>query len=143
MKTFLKLLGTTALLAAVVPIRVQKDEETGKTSYQSLLWKLNVTPAGEDGKTEVGLDLANGVLTAPLMNALAAKAEEEPHLFTDSLHVDYDAKEGDVFPEEEAVVEAAIDSIPPVDPVAPEAPTSPETSEVPEAPEAPDTPKAE
>lgn len=137
MKTFLKVLGTTALLAAVVPVKVQKDEETGKTSYQSLLWKLNITPNGENGGTDVGLDLANGVLTAPLMEAVAAKRDGETHLFTDSLHVDYDAKDGDVFPEEEPVVEA---------PEAPEAPETPEEAEVSEAPAeapAPDAPAAE
>ena len=136
MKTFLKVLGTTALLAALVPVKFQKDEETGEMSCQSLLWKLKVAPAKGDENTEIGLNLMEGVLTAPLMDAIAAKAEDEPHIFTDELTVDYDAPAGDAFPHDEVVVEA---------PQAPEAPAAPETPTDPEAPAAPqeeDTPDA-
>ena len=80
MKKFWKALGIAAL-AAVVPVRFKKDEETGKKTFQSLLWKLDVGPAGDGDTTEIGLDLMEGVITAPLMNAIAAKKEAE--LFTD------------------------------------------------------------
>lgn len=80
MKKFWKAMGIAAL-AALVPVRVKKDEKTGKKTFQSLLWKVDVAP-GENGEgTEIGLDLMEGVLTAPLMNAIAAKKEAE--LFTD------------------------------------------------------------
>ena len=79
MKTFWKALGIAAL-AAIVPVRFKKDEETGKKTFQSLLWKLDVSPKDGDN-VEIGLDLMEGVLTAPLMNAIDAKKESE--LFTD------------------------------------------------------------
>ena len=80
MKKLWKALGITAL-AALVPVRIKKDEETGKKTFQSLLWKVDVAP-GENGEgTDLGLGLMDGVLTAPLMNAITAK--EEAELFTD------------------------------------------------------------
>lgn len=80
MKKLWKALGIAAL-AAVVPVRFKKDEENGKTTVQSLLWKLDVGPTDDGTSTEIGLDLMEGVLTAPLMNAVNAKKEAE--LFTD------------------------------------------------------------
>ena len=81
MKKFWKALGIAAL-AAVVPVRASKDEQTGKKTFQSLLWKLDIIP-NKDGtdNTEIGLDLMEGVLTAPLMKAVTAKKEAE--LFAD------------------------------------------------------------
>lgn len=79
MKTFWKALGIAAL-AAVVPVRFKKDEETGTKTYQSLLWKLSIGPKNEDN-LEVGLDLMEGVLTAPLMDVIASR--QEAALFTD------------------------------------------------------------
>lgn len=80
MKTFWKALGVAAL-AALVPVRFKKDEESGTKTFQSLLWKLDVGPTGDGETTEIGLDLMEGVLTSPLMKAVAAKKEAE--LFTD------------------------------------------------------------
>ena len=51
MKKIWKALGIAAL-AAVVPVRVKKDEETGKKTFQSLLWKLDVSRSG--GEPEIG-----------------------------------------------------------------------------------------
>lgn len=79
MKTFWKALGIAAL-AAVVPVRYRKDEETGVKSFQSLLWKLDVSPKDGDNM-EIGLDLMEGVLTAPLMDLISSAREAE--LFTD------------------------------------------------------------
>ena len=81
MKKFWKALGIAAL-ATVVPVRASKDEQTGKKTFQSLLWKLDIIP-NKDGtdNTEIGLDLMEGVLTAPLMKAVTAKKEAE--LFAD------------------------------------------------------------
>ena len=101
MKKFWKALGIAAL-AAVVPVRIKKDEETGKKTFQSLLWKMDVGPTGEGDTTEIGLDLMEGVITAPLMNAITAKKEAE--LFTD------DPEEAVLFTDndsEAAVVEAS------------------------------------
>lgn len=105
MKKFWKALGIAAL-AAVVPVRVQRDEETGKKTFQSLLWKLDVGPTGDSAATEIGLDLMEGVLTAPLMKAVTAKKEAK--LFTD------DPEEAVLFADDEpeaAVVQAAADAV--------------------------------
>ncbi|MDE6589337.1 MAG: hypothetical protein K2K53_03090 [Oscillospiraceae bacterium] len=96
-----KALGIAAL-AAVVPVRFQKDEETGKKTFQSLLWKLDGGPVGDGEETEIGLDLMEGVLTAPLMKAITARREAE--LFTD------DPEEAVLFADDDpgaALVEAA------------------------------------
>ena len=74
MKKLWKALGIAAL-AAVVPVRFQKDEETGKKTFQSLLWKLDVGPTEDGDTTEIGLGLMDGVLTSTLMNAITAKKE--------------------------------------------------------------------
>ena len=78
MKKLWKALGITAL-AALVPIRIKKDEN-GTKSYQSLLWKLDVLPDEGEGR-DINVTLMDGVLTAPLMNAIASRQEAE--LFTD------------------------------------------------------------
>ncbi len=80
MKKFWKALGIAAL-AAVVPVRIQKDEESGRQTFQSLLWKLDVTPNPDSSSTEIGLDLMEGVLTGPIFNAVTAK--KEAALFAD------------------------------------------------------------
>lgn len=73
MKKFLKALGVAALAAAVVPCKVEKDEETGVKTYQSLLSKLRVGP-GEGGEgTDIRLDLLGGVVP----NALGKSEEED------------------------------------------------------------------
>ena len=74
MKKFWKALGIAAL-AAAVPVRFKKDEETGKKTFQSLLWKLDIEPAEDGEGMEIGLDLMEGVLTAPLMKTVASKKE--------------------------------------------------------------------
>ena len=79
MKTFWKALGIAAL-AAVVPVRFKKDKDTGTKTFQSLLWKLDVSPKDGDN-VEIGLDLMEGVITSPLMHVIDAKKEAE--LFTD------------------------------------------------------------
>lgn len=66
MKKILKALGITALAAAVIPCKVEKDEETGVRTYQSLLSRLRVGP-GEDGEgTDISLDALGGVLPTAL-----------------------------------------------------------------------------
>lgn len=44
MKKFWKILGITALAAAVIPYRVEGDEVTGTVTVKSLLWKLTKKP---------------------------------------------------------------------------------------------------
>ena len=80
MKTFWKALGIAAL-AVAVPVRVKKDEETRKKTFQSLLLSVDVGP-GEDGEgTDIGVNFVDGVITGAIMNLVDAKKEAE--LFAD------------------------------------------------------------
>lgn len=76
MKAIWKILGITAL-AAAIPVRVKKDDETGKRKYQSLLLSVDVGP-GEDGEgTDIGINLGEGVITGAITNLVTAKKEAE------------------------------------------------------------------
>lgn len=80
MKKFWKALGLAAIAAAVVPVKVKKDEETGKRTYQSLLGKLDFLH-GEEG---TAIDVTSeGVLSGIIANAVTKKegvlfADDEP-----------------------------------------------------------------
>lgn len=80
MKTFWKALGIAAL-AAAVPVRIKKDETTGKKKYQSLLLSVDVGP-GEGGEgTDIGINFGEGVITGAITNLVDARKEAE--LFAD------------------------------------------------------------
>ena len=81
MKTFWKILGAAALAVGFTPYRVEKNEETGVRKFQALLWQATTTP--REGDLDA-LDINLG-FKMPDLNA----AEEEVHLFTDELCVDY------------------------------------------------------
>ena len=80
MKAFWKVLGITAL-AAAVPVRFKKDEETGKKTYQSLLLSVDVGPGEDDIHTDIGINLGEGVLTQAI--GILVNAKKESKLFTD------------------------------------------------------------
>ena len=95
MRNFWKAFGITAALAALVPVRVKQDEETGKKTYQSLLMSLDITPNAEAGDKEtVGLNICDGVVSRAIVHAVTAKREAE--LFAD------DEPEAALLPEGEA-----------------------------------------
>ena len=80
MKTIWKALGIAAL-AAAVPVRIRKDETTGKKKYQSLLLSVDVGP-GEGGEgTDIGINFGEGVVTGAITGLVTAKQEAE--LFAD------------------------------------------------------------
>ena len=80
MKKFWKALGIAAL-AVAVPVRIKKDEATGKRKFQSLLMSVDVGP-GENGEgTDVGINLGQGVITGAISNLVDAKKEAD--LFAD------------------------------------------------------------
>ena len=87
MKKFWKILGLGALAVGLTPYKVEKNEETGESSYQALLWRITSTPGDGETKREIGINLGEGTLTSKLMNA--AGKTEEPHLFSDELCVEY------------------------------------------------------
>ena len=74
--TIWKALGLAAL-AAAIPLKVKKDEETGKRTYQSLLFSVDVGPDRETGEgTDIGVNVGEGLLSGPLSKAVAAKKED-------------------------------------------------------------------
>ena len=80
MKTIWKVLGITAL-AAAVPVRIKRDEEKGKKTYQSLLLSVDVGP-GESGEgTDIGVNFGEGIITGAISGFVTAKKEAE--LFAD------------------------------------------------------------
>ena len=80
MKNFWKALGIAAL-AAAIPVRIKKDDATGKKQYQSLLLSVDVGP-GESGEgTDIGINFGEGVINSAIMGAVNAKREAS--LFTD------------------------------------------------------------
>ena len=80
MKKFWKALGIAAL-AAFVPVRFLKDEETGKKKYQSLLLSVDMDTDPEDQTVDIGINLGEGLLT-DLGRSLAG-AVRESEMFTD------------------------------------------------------------
>lgn len=79
MKAFWKALGIAAL-AAFVPVRFQKDEETGKKKYQSLLLSVDVDTDQEGKTVDIGVNLGEGLLTD--LGRRAASAVRESEMFT-------------------------------------------------------------
>ena len=80
MKKFWKALGLAAL-AAAVPVRVKKDDTTGRKQYQSLLLSVDVGP-GEDGEgTGIDINFGEGIINSAITGAVNAKLEAS--LFTD------------------------------------------------------------
>ena len=81
MKKFWKALGIAAL-AVAVPVRIKKDEATGKRKFQSLLMSVDVGP-GENGEgTDIGINIGEGgVIGSAITSLMDAKKEAE--LFAD------------------------------------------------------------
>ena len=76
MKNIWKVLGIAAI-AAAIPVRFKKDEESGKKTYQSLLYTVNVGP-GEGGEgTDVVVNFDEGIVTGAISGLVAAKKEAE------------------------------------------------------------------
>lgn len=75
MKKFWKVLGLTALAAAVIPYRVRRDEEANTTSIDALLWQLSRGPGEDENHDQVDLSLG---FKSPFQ-----AAREEKALFTD------------------------------------------------------------
>lgn len=81
MKKFWKALGLAAI-AAAVPVRFQKDEETGRKTYQSLLISVDVD-TDEEGKTaDIGINLGDGLIPNAI-SGLVGKKRETVHFADD------------------------------------------------------------
>lgn len=75
-----KALGIAAI-AAAVPVRFKKDETTGKKTYQSLLLSVDVGPGKDDGLTDIGINLGDGLIPEAISGLVGSK--KETHLFAD------------------------------------------------------------
>ena len=117
MKMFWKLLGAAALAVGLTPYRVEENEETGEKKYQALLWQATRTPGG-DGE--------NGSLNVNIGFRMSNSQEEEHHLFSDELCVEYT---GAPVAEEAEPAEAAKAE----EPAEPEVPAETPSEEVEEA----------
>ena len=81
MKKFWKALGLAAI-AAAVPVRFKKDEETGRKTYQSLLISVDVD-TDEEGKTaDIGINLGDGLIPNAI-SGLVGKKRETVHFADD------------------------------------------------------------
>ena len=105
MKTFWKVLGFAALAAGLTPYKVEKDEETGESSYQALLWRGSSKPGEGDSKREILINLGEGTLTSKVLDAVEKK--KEAHLFSDELSVEYSVDDDDVADDVAAAAEEA------------------------------------
>ena len=136
MKKFWKFFGFAALAAGLAPYKIEKNEETGENTYQSLLMRVTTSPGVEEGeKRRIDVNLGEGALTSKLLDKMENKGEE-PHLFSDEISVDYtpaekDGEEDSAEAEEE--IKTIADAMEPVEPAEPEAPAAPEAPEA-EAP---------
>ncbi|MDE6841865.1 MAG: hypothetical protein K2P49_13705, partial [Oscillospiraceae bacterium] len=57
MKKFWKVLGLTALAAALVPYRVRRDDETGQQTVEALLWQVTRGPGEDQTHDQIDVNL--------------------------------------------------------------------------------------
>ena len=75
MKKFLRKVLALTTLATVVPVSINRDEITGKTTYQSLLATLTVKHGRDGAGTNMVLDMGEGVLTKAVNDIILARQE--------------------------------------------------------------------
>ena len=77
----LKVLGAAAVVAALTPYEVKKDEETGATKIRALLWGAKYTPATEETGRDVDVILGLHIPKLPGGTDEAELfADDEPEL---------------------------------------------------------------
>ena len=107
MKNFWKVLGIAALAVGLTPYKVEKDEETGENRYQALLWQATRV------KKEMGED--KGEINITLGFNSPFQQEEEAHLFSDELSVEYTVPNAEAAPASEAAGSEAAEAESPVE----------------------------
>ena len=82
MKKFWKKVLGLATLATVVPVSITRDEDSGKTTYQSLLATLTVKSGQAAGEpSDVSVNIGEGVLTEAVRSIIIAR--QEAAMYTD------------------------------------------------------------
>lgn len=92
MKKFLKFLGITALAAALVPYRVDKDEETGDLTLDALLWQGKRSV--RDGEKHINVNFAPW-FSPHRTDDLDSLEPEDPEEDLEALEEDLEALEED------------------------------------------------
>ena len=93
MKKFWRKVLGLATLATVVPIYIERDEAADKTIYQSLLATLTVKLGQNGERTDVALDMGEGLLTHAINDIIIA--QQEAAMFADEELVATPAEEAD------------------------------------------------
>ena len=135
MKKIWKFLGFTALAAALVPCRVEQDEESGRKTYRSLLYKMDIGPGKNGEGKEIALSLTDGVIPSAL-RAKRAQSAAAGIDADDAFEADVD--EEDFCDEPEILGEPVLDISLTVHKAQPC-----ETAKASEEPAAPETPETE
>lgn len=132
MKKLWKVLGIAALAVGLTPYKVEKDEKTGENKYQALFWQgTRLAKTGDGEKGEISITVG---FNPPV------KKEEEAHLFSDDLSVEYasvpvKAENADNAGTEAEPAQSGEEAVQPEAESAPEeAPQTPEETEEKEAP---------
>ena len=53
MKKLLKAIGLAALVAGMLPYRIEQSKETGERTFEALLWQVRTLPNPETGRPKV------------------------------------------------------------------------------------------
>ena len=53
MKKLLKVLSIAALIASLLPYRVEQNKRTGERTFEALLWQVRTRPDYDAGKTKI------------------------------------------------------------------------------------------
>jgi len=53
MKKLLKILGIAAVVASLLPYRIERNQNTGERLLEALLWQVRTRPDHETGKTRI------------------------------------------------------------------------------------------
>ena len=91
----------------LTPYKVEKDEETGENRYQALLWQATRV------KKEMGED--KGEINITLGFNSPFQQEEEAHLFSDELSVEYTVPNAEAAPASEDTGSEAAEAESPVE----------------------------
>lgn len=107
MKKFWKFLGITALAAALIPYRVNKDDETGDLTLDALLWQGKKSI--RDGEKHINVNVAPWFSPNRTDDLDSLELKDEPEEEFDVLDEDFaDTDDGLDAPEEEPAVEITV-----------------------------------
>ena len=101
-----------AAAAALIPYKVEKDDETNVTTVKALAWTAVKSPNGEDGGTKVDVTYLPGLAPAAAEDGEPEEeeVEDESELYDDSVEL------ADIIPAPSAKEPAEAPAAPEIDP---------------------------